>query len=264
MNAHQKADRRVEDPDRTVHPHSRVMFVDDEEGVRVSWNRFLQEQGFDVSTAEDGERAISRLNEEPVDVVVADLKMPRVDGLQLLEWIHDEQPDTRFILLTGYGNEEVERRARDLGAYEYLNKPISPETLAAVITAASHLDLLAEGDVEEEAVGTVEAPAEERVEASVEATPAADVATAPEEQIATEVEAAEVQAVETEAVEAEVAAEAEEGRLGHALKITAGLAAAPILGLAFVIFLPLIAFGALFWVLGETLMKGDEPGRAGA
>ena len=213
----------------------RVLFVDDEEGVRVSWTRFLTDQGFDVSTAEDGARAISRLDRDPVDVVVADLRMPEVDGLELLEWLKDEQPQTRFILLTGYGDEEVERKARELGAYEYLNKPISPETLAAVITAASHLDLLPT----------------ERTAPELRAEPEVDVA-----ETATEVEATEAAVV--------VEAPAEHRRLSNALKVVAGLVAAPILGLAFVLFLPVIGFAALFWVLGEALWKGTKPHEQGA
>src|SRR5512140_27986 len=104
-------------------PKQRVMFVDDEEGVRQSWDRLLTERGFAVSTAADGARAQARLTEEPADVVVADLRMPRVDGLQLLEWLRKEQPQTRFILVTGFGSDAVEQRARELGAYGYLNKP---------------------------------------------------------------------------------------------------------------------------------------------
>jgi len=124
-----------------MNAHKKVMFVDDEEGVRLSWNRYLSAHGFEVSTAEDGAKAISKLRKEPVDVVVSDLKMPSIDGVELLEWIHDKQPHTQFILLTGYGNDAVENRVRELGAFDYLNKPISPDTLAAVVTAASILDL---------------------------------------------------------------------------------------------------------------------------
>ena len=119
----------------------RVMFVDDEEGVRSSWDRLLRERGYAVSTAEDGAGAQARFEEEPADVVVADLRMPRVDGLQLLEWIRREHPETRFILGTGYGSDAVERRARELGAYDYLNKPVNPETLSAVITSAMQVDV---------------------------------------------------------------------------------------------------------------------------
>lgn len=202
--------------------HKRVMFVDDEEGVRVSWNRYLSQHGFDVTTAEDGVRAIDKLREEPVDVVVSDLKMPGVDGLQLLQWIHDEKPGTQFILLTGYGNEDVEKKVRALGGFDYLNKPISPDTLAAVVTAATHLDLAAQQ-------GTMVFEAE------------------PTPQVVPE---------ETVAVQEEV--EPKSG-LRRTVEIGVGLVAAPILGLAFVVFLPIIGFGALFWRLGETLKDVFKP-----
>lgn len=202
----------------------RVMFVDDEEGVRISWNRYLSQHGFDVTTVEDGAHAISKLREEPVDVVVSDLKMPGVDGLQLLEWIHEKSPQTQFILLTGYGNEDVERKVRSLGGFDYLNKPISPDTLAAVVTAATHLKLIPQ----------------EKPMAFETATPA------------------EPQVIEAVEAPVEVQAQPKSG-LRRTVEIAVGLVAAPILGLAFVVFLPVIGFGALFWRLGETLKDFFKP-----
>jgi len=199
----------------------RVMFVDDEEGVRLSFNRYLSEHGFDVTTAEDGEKAISKLRHEPVDVVVADLKMPRVDGIELLEWIHDEQPGTRFILLTGFGNEEVERKVRELGAYEYLNKPISPDALSAVLTAATVLKILP---------------------GAAAAAPAAEV-----EPVLPPVEVAARKVP------------AWQKRVQALFEVPGGLIAAPILGLAFVIFLPVIGFGALFWTIGQKIWRTFRP-----
>ncbi len=200
----------------------RVMFVDDEESVRLSWNRYLSQQGFEVTTANDGANAISKLQAEPVDVVVSDLRMPGVDGVQLLQWIHDERPETQFILLTGFGNEDVEKKVRDLGAFDYLNKPISPDTLAAVVTAATHLKL-----TPREATMVLEAPVAPQV-AEV-----APVAAAPEVQ-------------------------AKSG-LRRFTEVTVGLVAAPLMGLAFVVFLPVIGFGALFFRMGETLKDLFKP-----
>jgi DNA-binding NtrC family response regulator len=209
------------------HPH-RVMFVDDEEGVRASWNRFLAERGFEVTTAEDGMKAIGQLESEaPVDVVVADLRMPGLDGLQLLEWVQEKRPDTPFILLTGYGNDEVEHRARELGVYEYLNKPISPEALATVITAASRYH---ERKVKREAAA--------RAEAELEAAEAEEMT------------------VETQPLERP---EVERGRFRSGLETAGALIAAPFLGLAFVVFLPFIGVAALFWSLGERIVKGKAP-----
>jgi DNA-binding NtrC family response regulator len=205
----------------------KVMFVDDEEGVRVSWNRYLSAHGFDVTTVEDGAKAISRLRAEPVDVVVSDLKMPGVDGVQLLEWLHDRQPETRFILLTGYGNEAVERKVRELGAFDYLNKPISPDTLAAVVTAATHLKLLDPEPVVHEEPAVETAVAEEAIPAE-------------------------------EPILAETPVRAKSG-WRRSLEILTGLIVAPLLGLAFVVFLPIIGFGALFWMLGESLWDTFKP-----
>jgi DNA-binding NtrC family response regulator len=207
-----------------MNAHKKVMFVDDEEGVRLSWNRVLSEHGFDVTTAEDGAKAIKKLRREPVDVVVSDLRMPTTDGIELLQWIHDSQPTTQFILLTGYGNEEVERRVRELGAFEYLNKPISPDMLAAVVTAASILDL------------------QPRV---------------PDVEVAEPIEEAEVG---TRIAEEETPREARpKSGLRRTLEIVGGLIAAPILGLLFCIFLPVIGFVALFWTVGRTIRDAVRP-----
>ncbi len=203
----------------------RVMFVDDEEGVRRSWDRLLSDRGFDVTTVEDGERAITQLRDEAADVVVSDLKMPGVDGLQLLEWLHQSQPETRFILLTGYGNDVVERKARELGAYEYLNKPVSPETLAMVIAAAMQTAPKAQPIVE----ATVLPKLEE--EAQVAALPVEGT------------------------VLASARAEEDEEEAESAWKTAGKLALAPIAGLAFVIFLPVIGFGMFFWVVGQKIRK---------
>jgi CheY-like chemotaxis protein len=112
------------------------MFVDDEEGVRVSWERYFQGRGLKTTTAPDGATAIDRLSRNPVDVVVSDMRMPGKNGLELQEWLHVRQPDTRFIMLTGYGDRRLEWKTRQLGAVEYLEKPVSPDVLAHAIERA--------------------------------------------------------------------------------------------------------------------------------
>lgn len=199
-----------------MRPQNRVMFVDDEEAVLAGWDRLLSDRGLEVTTARDGASAIAELQKNPVNVVVSDLRMPDVNGLELLEWMHDEQPGTPFILMTGYGDDDVERRARELVAVDYLAKPVAPGTLGAAIDAALRMGLL---------------PA-----ASAEALMAPPLATV----------AQEVQPV---AEEAETVAAKSLGVLGT----IGSLIAAPLVGLAFVIFLPLIGFGALIMVLGEIV-----------
>ena len=125
-----------------MNTRNKVMFVDDEEGVRLSWNRFLSERGFDVTTVPDGDSAIHALEEAPVDVVVSDLRMPGSDGLDLLSWVKSHRPETRFILLTGYGSDSVERMARELGAFEYIIKPFNLSALIDVLHRAAGRDVL--------------------------------------------------------------------------------------------------------------------------
>lgn len=231
--------------------YQRVMLVDDEEGVRRSFSRLLSDRGFDVTTVETGEGAISQLSDHAVDVVVSDLRMPGMDGMQLLQWVHEKSPKTPFILLTGYGNEEVERRAKELGAYGLLNKPISPEQLSAVITAAS---LMSKRD-EAAKLAAEQAPVE---------TAQADAALAVEAEAASAVEAeAATELVRTELVAAPEAAPAKKTRRARSTaQVVAGLTLAPIAGLAFVMFLPVIGIGALCWVVWEAISKRSTPARA--
>jgi CheY-like chemotaxis protein len=199
---------------------NRVMFVDDEEGVRVSWQRFLQDRGLKVSTAPDGASAIAELSRHPVDVVVSDLRMPGTDGLELLKWLHDRQPETRFILFTGYGDIQVERRARELGASDYLEKPISPDVLAHAIDVA--LD-----------PGRLHA-----------ALPVVDVKP--------------VRVVPRPSVEVTATERAER----TPLQTVGLLVAAPFIGLAFVVFLPVIGLGALAWTVTRHIKGALWPARA--
>lgn len=194
-----------------------VMFVDDEEGVRTSWERYFRERGLKTTTAPDGATAIDRLAHHPVDVVVSDMRMPGKNGIELLEWLHVRQPDTRFIMLTGYGDRGLEWRARELGAVEYLEKPVAPDVLAHAIDRA--LD------------PTWKVPPLSFVE--VKAKPAAAVA------------------------EAVLPAEAEAALPAAAVKENGysivQMLAAPLMGLAFVVFLPIIGIGAMAWAAVDAV-----------
>lgn len=192
-----------------------VMFVDDEEGVRASWERYFRERGLRTTTAPDGATAIDRLSHHPVDVVVSDMRMPGKDGIELQEWLHERQPDTRFIMLTGYGDRRLEWKTRELGAVEYLEKPVAPDVLAHAIDRA--LDPTW-GRPPLSFVAVKTKPAVEAEAAPVEAAPEAEVEAAPEKQIS-------------------------------ALQIVA----APFIGLAFVVFLPIIGIGAVVWAVAKRI-----------
>ncbi len=115
-------------------PH--ILIVDDEEVVRQSCQRILAEKGYSLSEAESGEDALQMLKVQEYDLVLADLKMPGMDGIQLLQAVKESCPDIEVIIITGYATVETAVKAMKLGAYDYIEKPFRPEELTAVVDRA--------------------------------------------------------------------------------------------------------------------------------
>jgi DNA-binding NtrC family response regulator len=111
----------------------RVLVVDDEEIVRESLSGWLRKDGHDAVTAADGRVALEALRAEPWDIVLVDLKMPGMDGLQVLEEARRERADAVFVIMTAYATVDTAVAAMKLGAYDYLVKPFDPEELSAIV-----------------------------------------------------------------------------------------------------------------------------------
>ena len=111
-----------------------ILVVDDEESSRIGLSKILTKSGYDVLTAEDGTQALEQLAKLKCDLVITDMKMPRMDGIQLLRKIKDQNPDIGVIIVTAYGEVDSYLEAMNLGAFEYLNKPIKIDELKKVIT----------------------------------------------------------------------------------------------------------------------------------
>ena len=111
----------------------RVMLVDDEVQFLDSMMKVLLRRNMDVTTADDGERALALLKEKLVDVVVLDLKMPGMDGVEVLRRIKSESPSVEVIVLTGHPSVETALEVVNLGANEYLKKPPDIEELVSTI-----------------------------------------------------------------------------------------------------------------------------------
>ncbi len=102
-----------------------ILVVDDEEKVVFFLRESLEDLGqeFVVDAARSGEQALEKIEAQRFDLVITDLRMPGIDGLELLEMVKERSPNTRLILMTAYGSDEVEAEARRLEIYEYLTKP---------------------------------------------------------------------------------------------------------------------------------------------
>ncbi len=114
----------------------RILVVDDERPILELLGEYLATRGHPVVTAGTGEQARALLAREKFDVVLTDIKMPGLDGLQLLDHIQDSNPGTAVILMTGYGTIESAIRAMKRGALDYLQKPFKLRDVYATIEAA--------------------------------------------------------------------------------------------------------------------------------
>ncbi|MEO6774888.1 MAG: HD domain-containing phosphohydrolase [Kofleriaceae bacterium] len=115
---------------------ARILVVDDERVIRENLAEFLTLEGFSVHTVEDGEKALVELRLRPYDLLITDLKMPRLSGLQLLEKIEAERLGVLTVLMTGFGTVETAIEAMKKGAYDYLLKPFKVEEVIHVVERA--------------------------------------------------------------------------------------------------------------------------------
>ncbi len=117
---------------RTTLRKSHVLVVDDEELYRRALERILKRVGHEVLTARDGSEAVGVVSSRPVDLVLCDVKMPGINGLELVRQIHEIEPDLPCIVITGYSSAENSVEALRAGAFWYLEKPFEQERLDVV------------------------------------------------------------------------------------------------------------------------------------
>ena len=111
----------------------RILVVDDEKFIRDILADFLGMEGYVVRTAEDGASALDALRESHYDMVISDLKMPRMGGLELLKEVSAASPDTLTVIMTGFGTVETAIDAMKRGAYDYILKPFKVEEIVHVV-----------------------------------------------------------------------------------------------------------------------------------
>jgi PAS domain S-box-containing protein len=118
---------------------TKILIVDDEPSIRSTLSRFLTDAGYEVEVASDVAQAMALLHGRPFDVVVTDIILPRVSGVELLRMIKAEAPQTHVIIMTGEPTAGTAIEAVRAGAYDYLPKPISKDEIRSVVARASYL-----------------------------------------------------------------------------------------------------------------------------
>ena len=114
-----------------------VLIVDDEVNIRRVLAAMLKREGYEVTTAADGEQALGVLNKTPVHVVVTDLVMPRLGGMELLRRVSADFPDVPVIVITAHGSVDSAVAALKAGAFDYITKPFEQDDLKKVIAKAA-------------------------------------------------------------------------------------------------------------------------------
>lgn len=112
----------------------RILLVDDEENARNALARILAREGYEVSSAGNGFQALEQLQNSPVELVITDINMPEMNGMSFLRELNRLYPGINVIMITAYGEVESYIEAMNLGAFEYINKPVRMDELKKIIT----------------------------------------------------------------------------------------------------------------------------------
>src|SRR5882757_9997094 len=102
---------------------ARILVVDDEESIREFLEIMLRKEGYEVTCAEDGQKALETIKKKSIDLVISDLQMPNMTGIELLKNVKDQYPEMLFMMITAFGTTETAVEAMKLGAYDYITKP---------------------------------------------------------------------------------------------------------------------------------------------
>ena len=111
----------------------RILVVDDEENARIGLSRLLAKEGFIVDSVSNGFEALNYLRQQDVNLIVTDINMPGMNGITFLKELNKSFPQSNVIMITAYGGVESYIESMNLGAFEYINKPIKVEELKSIL-----------------------------------------------------------------------------------------------------------------------------------
>ena len=115
-----------------------ILIIDDEKAIRKTLSEILSFEGYKIDEASDGEEGLKRFKEKSYDVVLCDIKMPKIDGIEFLQKAGESNPDIPIIMISGHGNIETAVEAVKKGAYDYISKP--PDLNRLLITIRNAMD----------------------------------------------------------------------------------------------------------------------------
>src|ERR1700753_4212025 len=117
---------------------SNILIIDDEKAIRKTLSEILSYEGYKIDEAGDGEEGLKKVKEKEYDVILCDIKMPKIDGLEFLVKKRETHPDIPIIMSSGHGTKETAVEAVKKGAYDYISKP--PDLNRLLITIRNAMD----------------------------------------------------------------------------------------------------------------------------
>ncbi len=114
----------------------RLLIVDDEASVRNLLQRTLEKAGYNVVTAADGQEALDKMSQLNIEVVLLDIRMPGISGMEVLRKLTIDRPETVVIMATAVGDAQTAVEAMKLGAYDYITKPFNPDDVVLTVRRA--------------------------------------------------------------------------------------------------------------------------------
>lgn len=124
----------LERPDTRGHPQ--ILLMEDETNLAKGLQMVLEEEGYEVAVAITGESALEKLGRHYFDLILADLRLPDMDGMDVVKQVKEQQPETEAIIITGYPTVASAVASSKIGVYEYLRKPFSEDELKSAINGA--------------------------------------------------------------------------------------------------------------------------------
>src|SRR5512147_3097968 len=116
-----------------VRQPKRILVVDDEENARIGLSMLLSKEGFIVDSVSNGFEALNYLRQQEVNLIVTDINMPGMNGIAFLKELNKSFPESNVIMITAYGGIESYIEAMNLGAFEYINKPVKIDELKSIL-----------------------------------------------------------------------------------------------------------------------------------
>ena len=117
-------------------PEGRILIIDDEDSIRDYLSMMLEREGYEVSASENGKKALKLNTKKAYDVVITDIQLPGMTGLEILTALRESDPELPVIIITGHASQESAIEALNMGAFYYLLKPVSNEELKQVVRTA--------------------------------------------------------------------------------------------------------------------------------